>query len=84
VEYIVACFTSCEAIWLQMLLTDLFDLEMEANMILCDNIVIRYHFIHYMMQRGYLNIQYVGIDDQVANQASISCKSLNTFKTSLV
>ena len=36
-EYIVACFTSCEAIWLWMLLTDLFDLEMEATVILCDN-----------------------------------------------
>jgi hypothetical protein len=36
-EYIVACFASCEAIWLRMLLTDLFDQEMEATMILCDN-----------------------------------------------
>jgi hypothetical protein len=37
VEYIIACSTSCEAIWLQKLLTDLFDLEMEGTMILCDN-----------------------------------------------
>jgi hypothetical protein len=37
VEYIVACFASCEAIWLRKLLTDLFDLEMEATTILCDN-----------------------------------------------
>jgi hypothetical protein len=36
-EYIVACSASCEAIWLRMLLTDLFDLEMEATVILCDN-----------------------------------------------
>jgi hypothetical protein len=36
-EYIVACSASCEAIWLRMLLTDLFDLEMEAIVILCDN-----------------------------------------------
>jgi hypothetical protein len=36
-EYIVACSARCEAVWLQMLLTDLFDLEMEATMILCDN-----------------------------------------------
>jgi hypothetical protein len=36
-EYIVACSSSCEAIWLQNLLTGLFDLEMEATMILCDN-----------------------------------------------
>jgi hypothetical protein len=37
VEYIAACSTSCEAIWLHKLLTGLFDLEMEATMILCDN-----------------------------------------------
>jgi hypothetical protein len=37
VEYIVACSTSCEAIWLWNLLTNIFDLEMEATMILCDN-----------------------------------------------
>jgi hypothetical protein len=37
VEHIVACSTSCEAIWLQKLLTDLFDLEMRATLILCDN-----------------------------------------------
>ena len=30
-DYIVACFASCEAIWLQKLLTGLFDLEMRAN-----------------------------------------------------
>jgi hypothetical protein len=36
-EYIVACSASCEAIWLWNLLTGLFDLEMEATMILCDN-----------------------------------------------
>jgi hypothetical protein len=36
-EYIVVCFANCEVVWLRMLLTDLFDLEMEAIMILCDN-----------------------------------------------
>jgi hypothetical protein len=36
-EYIAACSASCEAIWLRELLTDLFDLEMEATVILCDN-----------------------------------------------
>jgi hypothetical protein len=36
-EYIAACSSSGEAIWIQMLLTDLFDLEMEATVILCDN-----------------------------------------------
>jgi hypothetical protein len=36
-EYIAACFASCEAIWLQKLLTGLFELEMRATLILCDN-----------------------------------------------
>jgi hypothetical protein len=36
-EYIVACSASYEAIWLCKLLTGLFDLEMEATTILCDN-----------------------------------------------
>jgi hypothetical protein len=36
-EYIAACSTSCEAIWLRKLLIGLFDLEMRATTILCDN-----------------------------------------------
>jgi hypothetical protein len=36
-EYIVACSASCEAIWLRKLMTGLFDLEMRATLILCDN-----------------------------------------------
>jgi hypothetical protein len=36
-EYIDACSASCEAIWLRKLLTGLFDLEMRATLILCDN-----------------------------------------------
>jgi len=36
-EYIDASSASCETIWLQKLLTSLFDLEMEATTILCDN-----------------------------------------------
>ena len=36
-EYIVACSASCESIWLRKLLTGLFDLEMDATIIFCDN-----------------------------------------------
>jgi hypothetical protein len=36
-EYIAACSASCESIWLRKLLTGLFDLEMEATVILCYN-----------------------------------------------
>jgi hypothetical protein len=75
-----------------MLLTDLFDLEMEATMILCDNqscikmvenhvfhdeskhIEIRYYFIRDMMQRGAVKLQYGSTNEQVADQAFVSCK----------
>jgi hypothetical protein len=36
-EYIAACSANCEAIWIQIFLTSLFNLEMEATVILCDN-----------------------------------------------
>ena len=36
-EYIAACSSSYEAIWLRKLLIGLFDLEMRETMILCDN-----------------------------------------------
>jgi hypothetical protein len=36
-KYIVACSANCESVWLWILLTDLFDLEMEVITILCDN-----------------------------------------------
>jgi hypothetical protein len=85
VEYIVACSSNCEAIWLQKLLTDLFELEMRETLILCDNqscikmtenpvfhdrskhIRIRYHYIHDMVQRGALKLQYISMDEQVAD-----------------
>jgi hypothetical protein len=80
-EYIAACSASCEAIWLRKLLTGLFDLEMRATVILCDNqscikmienhvfhdkskhIEIRYHYIHDMVQRGALKLQYISTDE---------------------
>jgi hypothetical protein len=39
-EYIVACSSSCEAIWIWILLTDLLDLEMEFTVNLCDNQIV--------------------------------------------
>jgi hypothetical protein len=84
-EYIVACSASCEAIWLRKLLTSLFDLEMEATTILCDNqscikmtknpvfydrskhIEIRYHYIRDMVERGALKLQYISVNEQVAD-----------------
>ena len=36
-EYIVACSTSSEVVWLRKMLSCLFDLEMDATCIYCDN-----------------------------------------------
>jgi hypothetical protein len=67
------------------LLTGLFDLEMEATTILCENqscikmtenlvfhdkskhIEIQYHYIHDMVQRGAIKLQYVSTDEWVAD-----------------
>ena len=37
VEYVIACLASCEAIWLRKLLSGLFDLQLDATCIYCDN-----------------------------------------------
>ena len=36
-EYIAACSTSCEAMWLQKWMSGLFDMDLDTTMILCDN-----------------------------------------------
>ena len=36
-EYVVACSTSCEAVWLRKLLSDLLDLQLDATCIYFDN-----------------------------------------------
>ena len=36
-EYVAACSASCEAVWLRKLLSDLFDLQLDATSIYCDN-----------------------------------------------
>ena len=36
-EYVTACLASCEAVWLRKLLSELFDLPLEATSIFCDN-----------------------------------------------
>jgi hypothetical protein len=66
-EYIDACSASCKAIWLQKLLTDLFDLEMEATMILCENqSCIKMTENHVFHDRSkHIEIQYHYICDMV-------------------
>ena len=36
-DYVATCLTSCEAMWLRKLLSDLFDIHMDATCIYCDN-----------------------------------------------
>ena len=36
-KYVAACSTSCEVVWLRKLLSDIFDLQMDATCIHCDN-----------------------------------------------
>jgi hypothetical protein len=94
-KYIAACSASCEAIWLRKLLIGLFNLEMRATAILCDNqsyikmtenhvfhnkskhIEIHYHFIRDMVQRGALKLQYISMDEQVADMLT---KALSRVK----
>ena len=35
-EYVTACSASCEAVWLRKLLSDIFDLQLDATCIHCD------------------------------------------------
>ena len=37
VEYVAACSASCEVVWLRKILYDLFDLQLDATCIYCDN-----------------------------------------------
>ena len=36
-EYVTSCSTSCEVVWLRKLLSDLFDLQLDATCIYCNN-----------------------------------------------
>ena len=36
-EYVTACSTSCEVVWLRKLLYNLFDVQLDATCIHCDN-----------------------------------------------
>ena len=38
-EYVAACLASCEAVWLRKLLSDLFDLQMDAIVYIVTTIV---------------------------------------------
>ena len=75
VEYLVAYSTSCEAIWLQKLMSGLFNLELDTTVILCDNqicddrepyvlsqhIEIQYFYIWY--KKEMMMLQYFHTED---------------------
>ena len=81
-EYVAAYSASCEAVWLWRLLSDIFDLQLDAT---CDNqscmklsenpvfhdkskhIEFKYHYIRDMVQRGSVKLQYVPTEEQIAN-----------------
>ena len=84
-EYVASCSASCEVVWLKKLLSNLFDLQLDATCIYCDNqscvrlsenpvfhgklkhIKMKYHYIRDMEQRGTVKLQYVAMDDQIAD-----------------
>ena len=94
-EYIAACSASSEAVWLQKMLSGLFDLEMDATCIYCDNqscikllenpmfhdkskhIEIKFQYIHDMVEKGVVKLQYIATDEQVMN---VLTKSLSKVK----
>jgi hypothetical protein len=80
-EYIVACSSSYEAIWLQKLLTGLFDLEMEATMILCDNqSCIKMTENHAFHDRSkHIDIRYHYICDMV-QRGSLKLQYISTYE----
>ena len=71
--------------WLRKLLSNLFDLQMDATCIYCDNqscvklsenpvfhnklkhIEIKYQYIRDMVQKGVVKLQYVAIEEHIAN-----------------
>ena len=70
-EYITACSTSCEAIWLWKLMSGLFEMELDTNMILCDNhscIKMTYDLVFHDKSK-HIEIQYFYIRDMVQKGA---------------
>ena len=81
----VANMASCEGMWPRKLLAGLFECELEATVVHCDNqsgiklsenpvfhdrskhIDIRYHFLRDCVQRGTIRLEYIQIDEQVAD-----------------
>ena len=70
-EYVAACSVSCEAVWLRKLLYDLFDLQLDATCIYCDNqscVKLSENLIFYDKSK-HIEIKYHCIKDMVQRGA---------------
>ena len=75
VEYIVACATCSEAVWLQKMLSGLFDLQLEATWIYCNNrscIKLSKNLVFHDKSK-HIEIKYQYIRDMVEKGASLHC-----------
>ena len=74
-EYIAACATCSEAVWLRKLLSGLFDLQLEATWIYCDNescIKLSENPMFHNKSK-HIEIKYQYIRDMVEKGASLHC-----------
>ena len=70
-EYAAACSTSCEAVWMRKLLSNLFDLQLDATCIYCDNhscLKLSKNPVFHDKSK-HINIQYHYIKDMVQRGA---------------
>ena len=70
-KYVVVCSVSCEAVWLRKLLSDLFDLQLDATCIYCDNqsCVKLSKSLVFHDKSNYIKIKYHYIRDMVQRGA---------------
>ena len=87
-EYVTTCLASCDLVWMRKLLSDLFDIQLDATCIYYNNqscvklsnnpvfhdnskhIEIKYHYIRDMVQTGAVKLQYVAMDENIADVLS--------------
>ena len=70
-EYIVACSTCCEVIWLWKLMSGIFDMELDTTVIFCDNhicIKMTENLVFHDKSK-HIEIQYFYIRDMVQKGA---------------
>ena len=70
-EYVASCPASCEAVWLRKPLSDLFDLQLDATCIYCDNqscVKLSENLVFHDKSK-HINIKYHYIRDMVQRGA---------------